>query len=104
LKFEFFFVIPALFFVIPTLFFVIPTLFFCHPGLEPGSSAHSRPLQRAVVNTGSRVFARDDKEGTTTQASHTSSGRITGKAHSPTKTAPEGAVFQVAEIPQIRPL
>jgi hypothetical protein len=86
LKFEFFFTIPA--------------LFFCHPGLEPGSSAHSRPLQRAVVNTGSRVFARDDKEGTTTQAIHISSDRITGKAHSPTKTAPEGAVCSSARTAQ----
>jgi hypothetical protein len=40
---------------------VIPALLFCHPGLEPGSRAHSRSMQRAAVNTGSRVFALDDK-------------------------------------------
>ncbi len=60
---------PALIcFVIPACFviracFVIPALSFCHPGLEPGSIAHSRSLQRAVVHTGSRVCARDDKDG-----------------------------------------
>jgi len=32
---------------------------------------HNRSLQTAVLNAGSRVFARDDKEGTTTQAIHT---------------------------------
>jgi hypothetical protein len=37
---------------------------------------YSRSLQRTVLNSGSRVFARDDKEGTTTQAIHTLSGRI----------------------------
>jgi hypothetical protein len=26
---------------------------------------HNRSLQKAVLNAGSRVFARDDKEGTT---------------------------------------
>jgi hypothetical protein len=36
----------------------------------------SRSLQKAVLNVGSRVFARDDKEGTRTQATHTLSGRI----------------------------
>jgi len=50
--------------------------FLCHPGLEPGSRMHSRSLQTAVLNAGSRVFARDDKEGTTTKAILTSSGRI----------------------------
>jgi hypothetical protein len=48
----------------------------CHPGLEPGSRSHSRSWQKAVLNAGSRVFARDDKEGTTTKAIHTSSGRL----------------------------
>jgi hypothetical protein len=46
--------------------------FFCHPGLEPGSRMRSRSLQKAILNAGSRFFARDDKEGTTTQAIHTS--------------------------------
>jgi hypothetical protein len=53
-------------------FYGLTALFFCHPGLEPGSIARCRSLQRAVLNAGSRVFARDDKEGTTTQAIHTS--------------------------------
>jgi hypothetical protein len=39
-----------------------------------------RSLQKAVFKTGSRVFARDDKEGTTAQAIHTSSGRINSAA------------------------
>ena len=38
----------------------------CHPGLEPGSRAHSSPLQRAAFNTESRVFARDDKHENST--------------------------------------
>jgi hypothetical protein len=50
--------------------------FLCHPGLEPGSRMQSRSLQKAVVNAGPRVFARDDKEGTTPQAIHISSGWI----------------------------
>ena len=37
---------------------------------------HGTSLQKAVINAGSRVFARDDKEGAATQAIHTSSGRI----------------------------
>ena len=32
---------------------------------------HSRSLQKTVFNAGSRVFARDDKEGLTTRAIHT---------------------------------
>ena len=32
---------------------------------------HSRSLQKTVFNAGSRVFAREDKEGTTTRAIHT---------------------------------
>ncbi len=34
----------------------------CHPGLDPGSMAHNRHLQRAAPPSGSRVFARDDKK------------------------------------------
>jgi hypothetical protein len=50
--------------------------FLCHPGLEPGSRMHSRSLQKAALNAGSRVCARDDKEGTATQAIHTLSDRM----------------------------
>lgn len=32
----------------------------CHPGLDPGSIAFKRRLQMKVLQTGSRVFARDD--------------------------------------------
>ena len=32
---------------------------------------HSRSWQKTVFISGSRVFARDDKEGTTTRAIHT---------------------------------
>ena len=55
--------------------FVIPAFVFCHPGLEPGSRAHSRPLQTALAHTGSRVFARDDQDEDSTDA-RTSSGLI----------------------------
>ncbi len=37
---------------------------------------HYRSLQKTVLKAGSRVFARDDKGGKTTQAIHISSGRI----------------------------
>jgi hypothetical protein len=48
--------------VIPDLFLLSSqTCFFCHPGLDPGSTARRWSLQRAVVRTGSRIFARDDK-------------------------------------------
>ena len=36
------------------------TFHLCHPALDAGSSAHHRDLQKTEVNTGSRVFARDD--------------------------------------------
>ena len=54
-------------------FFRHPGLFSRHPGLEPGSIACCRSLQRAVVCAGSRVFARDDK---CFMDVSTSSGRI----------------------------
>jgi hypothetical protein len=36
-------------------------VFACHPGLDQGSIAPYRRLQRAAQQDGSRVFARDDK-------------------------------------------
>jgi hypothetical protein len=59
--------------------------FLGHPGLEPGSRMHCRSLQKAVLNAGSRVFARDDKEVTTTQAIHASSGWIKSTGVTPAK-------------------
>ncbi len=44
-----------------------------------------RSLQKTVLNIGSRVFARDNKVGTTTQAMLASSGQIKRTGDTPAK-------------------